>query len=105
MAVMASPIPTNNAWYVVAPAGKYIGSYIGCRIAKVKKSDSTIISTGMNGRGAVELVIVSVGVSLGILTKDLVSVLVSMAFITTFITPLVFKMLLNHYKKKGIETN
>ncbi|MBD3261089.1 MAG: hypothetical protein GF334_05310 [Candidatus Altiarchaeales archaeon] len=90
---------------LIALAGKFAGSYLGCLLAGMEKSKTVIVSAGMNGRGAVELIIVSVGVSLGILTKDLVSVLVSMAFLTTLATPLAFKFLLKYYKQKGVKVN
>ncbi len=81
----------------IALGGKFIGSYIGCMVAKMRKEDSMIVSAGMNGRGAVELVLVSVGVKLGILNNQIVTILVSMAFITTLLTPLAFKYLLRKY--------
>ncbi|MFH1404032.1 MAG: cation:proton antiporter [Candidatus Altiarchaeota archaeon] len=82
---------------VIALGGKFIGAYLGCVMAKVRREDSIIISAGMNGRGAVELILVSAGVSLGILNNQIVTILVSMAFITTLITPIAFKTLLKRY--------
>ena len=82
---------------VVAFVGKFLGSWIGCRVAGMRQDNSVIVAMGMNGRGAVELILVSVGISLGVLNKEIASVLVSMAFITTFLTPIFFKLLLKHY--------
>lgn len=96
----------SNIWFItaviaIAFGGKYIGSYMGCRLAGTSHEEGVLVGAGMNGRGAVELIIVSVGVSLGILTQQIVTVLVSMAFITTFLTPFAFKLLFRHYGIKG----
>ncbi|MBU0761466.1 MAG: cation:proton antiporter [Candidatus Altiarchaeota archaeon] len=91
-------LPFLTLILVVAVFGKFTGSYIGCILSGLKKSEGVVVSAGMNGRGAVELILVSVGVELGILTPEIVTVLVSMAFITTFMTPIAFKKLLTHYR-------
>jgi Kef-type K+ transport system membrane component KefB len=65
--------------------------------------ESAIIGFGMNGRGAVELVIVAVVIALSndllaqgvisepLLTEDQFSALVLMAFITTLLAPLMLR--------------
>jgi len=40
----------------------------------------------MNTRGLVELVILSVGLDLGILSRELLSMMVALALVTTFMT-------------------
>jgi Kef-type K+ transport system membrane component KefB len=65
--------------------------------------ESAVIGFGMNGRGAVELVIVAVVIALSndlmtqgvisepLLTQNQISALVLMAFITTMLAPLMLK--------------
>lgn len=75
----------------VAILGKIGGGYIGARLAKFKKKESTGIAFLMNGRGMVELVIASIGFELGILDLTLFSVAVAIGVITTIMAPLLFR--------------
>jgi Kef-type K+ transport system membrane component KefB len=50
------------------------------------------VGVGMNGRGAVELVLAGVGLEYGVITHELFSIVVVMAFITTILTPIGLKM-------------
>lgn len=75
-------------WFLVtiiaaAIFGKVIGSGIVAKLEKLSNLESLIIGISMNNRGAVELVIASLGLQLAIITKEVFSVLVAMAFITT----------------------
>jgi len=51
----------------MAVAGKFAGGYLGARTSGMTKSESTVVGLVMNGRGAVELIIASVGLELGII--------------------------------------
>lgn len=87
----------------VAFAGKFLGSAIGAKAFGKGLRESFVIGFGMNGRGAVELVIASVVIKLShdlmskgiihapLLTQDQFSALVLMAFLTTLITPVLLK--------------
>jgi Kef-type K+ transport system membrane component KefB len=87
---------------LTAIAGKLIGCGIGALAFRYSLRESTIIGFGMNGRGAVELVIVAVVIELSdelmaqtistpLLTEDQFSALVLMAFITTLLAPLMLR--------------
>lgn len=88
---------------LVAIVGKLVGCGLGARMAGMNSSEATIIGIGMNGRGAVELVVASVVIKLGnqlladgvisepLLTTNQFSALVFMAFVTTVMTPLLLK--------------
>jgi Kef-type K+ transport system membrane component KefB len=88
---------------ITAILGKLVGCGIGALIFGYSKRESTIIGFGMNGRGAVELVIVAVVIALsddlltqGVITEPLLtenqfSALVLMAFITTLLAPLMLR--------------
>ncbi len=100
----------NLAFFVFAAAititailGKLIGCGIGALSFRYSLRESAIIGFGMNGRGAVELVIVAVVIALsdnllvqGVITEPLLtenqfSALVLMAFITTLLAPLMLR--------------
>ncbi len=88
---------------LTAIAGKLFGCGIGALAFRYSLRESTIIGFGMNGRGAVELVIVAVVIALSddlmaqgaistpLLTEDQFSALVLMAFITTLLAPLMLR--------------
>ena len=86
-----------------AALGKLFGCALGAALFKYNFWESSVIGFGMNGRGAVELVIASLVVELSdqlmaaktitepLLTKDQFSALVLMAFVTTLIAPISLK--------------
>jgi Kef-type K+ transport system membrane component KefB len=88
---------------VTAIVGKLVGCGIGALSFRYSMREATIIGFGMNGRGAVELVIVAVVIALSndllakgvisdpLLTEDQFSALVLMAFITTMLAPLMLR--------------
>lgn len=71
-----------------AIAGKFFGSGAGALISHMKKEEAVIVGLAMNGRGAVELVIASIGLKLGIIDDVVFSMLVLVAFVTTMLPPL-----------------
>ncbi|MGD9022506.1 MAG: cation:proton antiporter [Deltaproteobacteria bacterium] len=84
----------------VAVAGKLAGSGLGLIAFRRNPWELAIVGFGMNGRGAVELVVASVVLTLSqdlmnsgtigepLLTNDQFSALVLMAFITTLLAPI-----------------
>lgn len=79
---------------VVAVIGKMGGAMIGTGLGKMNLKESMVVACAMNGRGAVELVIASVGIKLGVIDDVLFSVLVVIAFLTTLFPPLSLSFLL-----------
>ena len=88
---------------MVAIIGKLLGCGCGAKLAGLSNSEAGIIGIGMNGRGAVELVVASVVINLSnqllakgvisepLLTSNQFSALVFMAFVTTVMTPVLLK--------------
>lgn len=71
---------------VLAIVGKFGGAYAGARLSGNGHKDSTILGILMNTRGLVELIVLNIGLSVGILTPTLFTMLVIMALVTTFMT-------------------
>ena len=67
----------------VATAGKFIGTGLVARITGSSMRDSIIVGTLMNTRGLTELVILSIGLSLGVLSDVTFAMMVIMALATT----------------------
>ncbi len=68
---------------LVAILGKVIGAGGAAYIQKMKLKQAAIVGLAMNSRGAVELIIASIGYDKGIIDADVFSILVLMAFATT----------------------
>ena len=88
---------------LIAIMGKILGCGLGAYLYGQSLWQSVIIGSGMNGRGAVEMVVAAVVIKLSdrllndntiteaLLTQDQFSALICMAFITTIIAPLSLK--------------
>ena len=88
---------------LMAVIGKVVGCGAGYAVVKRNYRESIIVGFGMNGRGAVEVVVALVVLKLSnellssqviaepLLTRDQFSALIFMAFITTMIAPITLK--------------
>jgi Kef-type K+ transport system membrane component KefB/nucleotide-binding universal stress UspA family protein len=79
----------------VATFGKVIGTYAGARLVG-KKDHWTALSfgAGLNARGAMEIIIATIGLSLGILTQEMFSIIVLMAVTTSLMAPAALRFVL-----------
>ncbi len=75
----------------VAVAGKLGGASIAAKISSLSIRESLAIGTLMNTRGLMELIILSIGLELGIISPALFAMMVLMALVTTFMTTPVFE--------------
>ncbi|WP_370574790.1 cation:proton antiporter [Methanomethylovorans sp.] len=71
---------------LVAVAGKFGGSAAAARYTGQSWANSLALGALMNTRGLVELVVLSIGYELGILTPTVFTMMVLMALVTTFMT-------------------
>ncbi|MGH8870694.1 MAG: cation:proton antiporter [Acidimicrobiia bacterium] len=73
---------------IVATIGKVAGAYAGARWLSGQDHWSALAyGAGLNARGAVEIIIATIGLSLGILTTEMFSIIVLMAVVTSLIAP------------------
>lgn len=72
----------------IASGGKVLGTYLGARLIG-KKDHWTALSfgAGLNARGAMEIIIATIGLNLGILAQDMFSIIVLMAMATSLMAP------------------
>ncbi len=90
---------------LVAVTGKFLGAYWGGRLAKLNKGESSIVGLAMNGRGAVELIIASVGLEVGLINDDIFSILVFIAFLTTLLPPLTLRFVIDRVANRLIRVS
>ena len=98
----------THGWFVLgifiaALIGKIVGVLIGGTLSRLPLKESFCMGVGMNGRGAVELVLAIIGIELGIITNMHLSILVFVAFATTFMTPLSLGYCLKRFKLSSSE--
>ena len=75
----------------VAILGKILGSWMVTVCLKMKTIESLAIGLALNNRGAVELIVASIGLQMGIIDQDIFSILIIMAFTTTVISIIAFQ--------------
>jgi Kef-type K+ transport system membrane component KefB len=78
---------------LVATIGKVCGAMLGAKLSGLPLKDGLTIGIAMNGRMAVELVLISIGLELGIISQALFSIIVLMVFVTTISTPIILRWL------------
>jgi Kef-type K+ transport system membrane component KefB len=71
---------------VCACAGKLVGAAVGARLSGLRGREVGVVAALMNTRGLVELIVLRVGLSAGVLDRALFSELVLMALVTTMMT-------------------
>lgn len=74
---------TCGAIIALASLGKFGGSYVAARWVGVPRADAAAIGILMNTRGLMELVVLDLGLSLGVLSAPLFAMMVIMAIVTT----------------------
>jgi Kef-type K+ transport system membrane component KefB/nucleotide-binding universal stress UspA family protein len=89
---------------VVATVAKVLGAYLGARYLSGQPTWTALaFGIGLNARGAVEIIIASIGLGLGILSRDVFSMIVVMAVATSLMAPLGLKALAKRLVPEGEE--
>jgi Kef-type K+ transport system membrane component KefB len=74
----------------VACLGKLVGGSLGARFGGLSRWEALAVGAGLNARGAMELVIAAIGLSIGVLTLPMYTIIVLIAVVTTLMAaPLV----------------
>lgn len=72
---------------LLATLGKFAGAYLGARAGRLSRWEGIAIGAGLNARGAVEIVVATVGLRLEILTPAAYTVVVLIAVATSVMAP------------------
>jgi mannitol/fructose-specific phosphotransferase system IIA component (Ntr-type) len=75
----------------VALVTKVLGTWLFYLPTRNGWREGLVIGLGMNGRGAVEIIIAEIGLQMGLINQTMFSVLVFMAFFTTALEPVFLK--------------
>lgn len=71
----------------VACVGKFVGAYLGAKVGGLSHWESLAMGSGMNARGAMEIIVATIGLSLGVLNQQMYSIIVMVAIVTSLMAP------------------
>ena len=72
---------------LIASVGKFGGAFLGGKLGGLSMRESLALGTGMNARGSTEVIVATIGLSMGALSHNLFTMIVTMAVITTTAMP------------------
>jgi Kef-type K+ transport system membrane component KefB/nucleotide-binding universal stress UspA family protein len=72
---------------LIASIGKFTGAFVGGTIGGLSRAESLALGCGMNARGSTEVIVATVGLSVGVLSQNLFTLIVTMAILTTLAMP------------------
>ena len=71
----------------IASVGKFAGAFAGAKLGGLSRAEGLALATGMNARGSTEVIVATIGLSMGVLSHDLFTMIVAMAVTTTMVMP------------------
>jgi Kef-type K+ transport system membrane component KefB/nucleotide-binding universal stress UspA family protein len=71
----------------IASVGKFLGAFVGGKLGGLSRAESLALGCGMNARGSTEVIVATIGLSMGVLNQNLFTLIVTMAVITTTAMP------------------
>ena len=72
---------------LIASIGKFSGAFIGGKLSGLSVAESLALGCGMNARGSTEVIVATIGLSMGMLNQNLFTLIVIMAVVTTLAMP------------------
>ncbi|HWC12497.1 MAG TPA: cation:proton antiporter, partial [Acidimicrobiales bacterium] len=87
----------------IAIAGKFIGAYVGAKATRMGNWEALSLGAGMNARGAMEIIVATIGLSRGILTPEMYSIILMVAIVTSLMAPPILRWTLNHVEPSAEE--
>jgi Kef-type K+ transport system membrane component KefB/nucleotide-binding universal stress UspA family protein len=82
----------------IACFGKFVGVYIGARVGGLGHWEGLALGSGMNARGAMEIIVATIGLSLGVLNQQMYSIIVMVAIVTSLMAPPLLRWTLSKVK-------
>ena len=71
----------------IASIGKFSGAFAGAMLGRLTWREGIALGCAMNARGSTEVIVASIGLSMGALSQNLYTMIVTMAVITTMAMP------------------
>ncbi|QBI18220.1 hypothetical protein ER308_00610 [Egibacter rhizosphaerae] len=83
---------------VVAAASKLVGSYLGARMSRLGRLEGLALGIGLNARGALQVVIATIGLGIGVLNTESYTVIMVTAIVTSMMTPPLLRAVLQRFE-------
>jgi Kef-type K+ transport system membrane component KefB/nucleotide-binding universal stress UspA family protein len=77
----------TGALILIASLGKFGGAFVGGALGGLSVRESMALASGMNARGSTEVIIATIGLSIGVLSQNMFTMIVTMAIVTTMAMP------------------
>ncbi len=71
----------------VAILGKFVGVYAGAKVSRMGHWEALSLGAAMNARGAIEIIVATIGLSLGVLTMPMYSIILMISIVTSIMAP------------------
>ena len=88
----------------VACMGKLVGCTLGALWGGLRFWEAASIAVAMNARGAMGIVVATIGLSLGILSTQMFSIIVMVAIVTSFMAPIGLRLTMPRVRMTDEET-
>ena len=72
---------------LIASVGKFLGAFVGGQLGGLSRAELLALGCAMNARGSTEVIVASIGLSMGVLSQNLFTLIVTMAVVTTTAMP------------------
>ena len=72
---------------LIASIGKFAGAFLGGELGGLTRMESLALASGMNARGSTEVIVATIGLSIGVLSQNMFTMIVTMAIVTTMAMP------------------
>ncbi|MGJ5641622.1 cation:proton antiporter [Formosa sp. S-31] len=99
--VFKTELPMLITIIAMAIIGKILGAALFYLPTGLGWREGVTVGAGMNGRGAVEIIIAGIGLEMGIIDRNIFSILVFMAILTTLTVPFLLKWTTDWLKRRG----
>ena len=81
------------ALLAVALVLKFVGSLMGARLAGLTNREGMVLGAGLNARGALEIIIATVGLSLGVFNQTTFTIIVMIPLVTSLLASIGLRVL------------
>ena len=87
----------------IASIGKFAGAFVGGKIGGLNFREALALACGMNARGSTEVIVATIGLSMGALSQNLFTMIVAMAVTTTMAMPPMLRWALSRVPMRKTE--
>lgn len=95
---LGHPVPLIAAIValLIAVGGKFAGAYIGAVSSRLSRWEALALAGGMNARGVIQIVVATVGLSVGVLDTTTYTIVILVAIITSLMAPPILRRAMPH---------